>query len=175
MGFRRQGPPGYEAVEWDKVAKATHTRDLLSSACRSKRFPIFIYGDVGVGKTCLAACMYRESVNNPFWTRADQLLVDMSQYRGGAELRRQLKQYSSIFLDDLGTMEPTRPMFNAFFDLLELRKADPRIIITSNHDPNRIAELFDDRVRSRIMAGTMIYLRGEDRRAGQGKRVQITA
>ena len=99
----------------------------------------------------------------------------MSQYRGGAELRRQLKQYSSIFLDDLGTMEPTRPMFNAFFDLLELRKADPRVIITSNHDPNRIAELFDDRVRSRIMAGTMIYLRGEDRRAGQGKRVQITA
>ena len=75
MGFSRQGPPGYETVEWEQVAKATHTRDLLSSACRSKRFPIFIYGDVGVGKTCLAACMYRESVNNPFWARADQLLV----------------------------------------------------------------------------------------------------
>ena len=171
--FHREGPAGYELVEWAKVAKAESTRSLLVAACQSQRFPIFIYGPVGTGKTCLAACMYRESRRNPLWLRADQLLVEMSQYKGAADLRKKLQRHSSLFLDDLGTMEPTRPMFNAFFDLLELRAQMP-VIITSNHGPNEIAEIFDDRIRSRIMSGTVINLDGDDRRAGSGRRVRVT-
>ena len=84
--FYREGPAGYELVQWEKVAKSDSTRSLLVAACTSQRFPIFIYGPVGTGKTCLAACMYRHSRRNTPRLRAAPLPVELRQSQRGPTL-----------------------------------------------------------------------------------------
>jgi DNA replication protein DnaC len=62
-------------------------------------------------------------------------------------------------------------MRQIFFDLLEIRKSRP-FVITSNHSPEQLGELFqDERIVSRILYGTVVHMQhGGDRRDGHGKR-----
>ena len=171
MSDKRAAPPGYECATWSQVTDAENIRKWLKAAGASRRFPIYIHGDTGRGKTCLAALMYR-TAETPLWRRCDELLLSLATSRGEASYRTEMAKVSyasCLFLDDIGLRRPTEPMQQIFFDVLELRKSKPTVI-TSNHTPETLAELYDDRISSRIFAGTIIALSGEDRREGQGKR-----
>jgi chromosomal replication initiation ATPase DnaA len=56
------------------------------------------------------------------------------------------------------------------FRLLNERKDKPTII-TSNLSPENIAELHDERIASRLRAGTVIEVTADDRR--QGRRLRV--
>lgn len=185
----RPAPAGYENATWSHVCPEAVTR--TEEAFREKRLPLFIHGDTGTGKTCLAALVYRAFVNQPLWHRSDDLLLSLTTGRGrdvaltvegtgrhGERVRKRVSfdEYLSryrrsplVVLDDVGVREPTDAMQQVLFDLLELRKDRP-LVLTSNVSPETLADLYDDRIVSRVLAGTVLELSGSDRREGLGRR-----
>lgn len=171
MTDRRPAPAGYEFVTWDKVTGRAKLEKWIKSASQDRRFPIFIHGGTGTGKTCLAALLY-QTADSPLWRRCDDFLLSLATSRGDVFFRTEQAKATScscLFLDDIGLREPTETMQQILFDFLELRKGKP-MVITSNHSPEGLTDLYDDRIRSRILAGTIIEMKGPDRRDGQGKR-----
>lgn len=171
MTDRRSAPEGYESATWAQVPDVANVRKWLKAAGQNKTLPIYIHGDTGRGKTCLAALLYR-TAETPLWRRCDDFLLTLATTRTdhayNAEIAK-AKFATCLFLDDIGLRKPTEAMNQILFDLLEIRKGRPTVI-TSNHSPEHLAELYDDRITSRILAGTIITLQGSDRREGQGKR-----
>ena len=64
-------------------------------------------------------------------------------------------------------------MQQGLFDLMEWRRGKP-LVITSNKSPEDIGAIYDDRILSRLSAGTVLEIVGPDRREGTGYRVQAT-
>jgi DNA replication protein DnaC len=139
---------------------------VLSSANPFPRLPIFLTGGVGRGKTGLAAVLYRIA-RRPIWRRADSFLLDLSMGRSDETYRTEIRKAgdaSLLVLDDLGVRKPSEGMFHLLFDLLELRKSVPTII-TSNKSVDELCELYPDgRIYSRLAAGTIMVISGDDRR-----------
>jgi len=129
--------------------------------------PIYIHGTVGAGKTGLAAVMYRLA-KRPIWRRADSFLLDLSMGRNDDTYRNEIRKAadaSLLVLDDLGIRKPSEGMCHLLFDLLELRKSKPTII-TSNRTLDELSEQYTDgRIYSRLAAGTIMQINGDDRRA----------
>jgi DNA replication protein DnaC len=136
-------------------------------------WPLYMYGRPGTGKTCLAALIYAAYKRQPLWRRADELLIEIGTSRadGYGTLKTKLDGSPCVFLDDLGVRPPTEAMTQALFDLMELRTRRP-LVIVSNHTPDALAKIYDERIVSRITAGTTLEIVGQDRRVGQGKRYQ---
>lgn len=129
-------------------------------------FPIYLHGEVGRGKTGIAAVLYRVA-RSPIWRRADTCLLDLSTGRNSGEYAteiRKVKECSLLVLDDLGVRSPSEGMFHMLFDILEMRKARPTVI-TTNHSPESLASVYrDDRIYSRLRRATVIEIVGTDRR-----------
>lgn len=67
-------------------------------------------------------------------------------------------------LDDLGVRKPSEGMFHLLFDVLEIRKSLPTVI-TSNKTLDELSEIYTDgRIYSRLAAGTVLMMTGDDRR-----------
>jgi DNA replication protein DnaC len=170
--FHRVGPPGYEHCDWAGVQNAEKAASvfdrLFDKNNPAPRFPIYLTGDVGRGKTGLAAVLYRIA-KRPIWRRADSFLLDLSQGRGDDTYRSEIRkaaEASLLVLDDLGVRRPSEGMFHLLFDVLELRKTKPTVI-TSNKTLDELCEVYTDgRIYSRLAAGTIMTLIGEDRRIG---------
>jgi len=194
----RLAPSGYSEASWAGVS--TTVDGILKDCFAAKRYPLFVHGPTGTGKTCLSALLFRSCSAPPIWARADDLLLslacgrsseariqlELSTEAGDKETRRARKgltyndvmhriaETRSLHLDDIGIREPTDTMRQIFFDLLEIRKGKP-FVITSNHSPEQLGELFrDDRILSRILFGTVIHMNhGGDRRDGHGRRFLV--
>lgn len=138
----------------------------LSKTNSAPRLPIFITGGVGRGKTGLAAVLYRIA-RCPIWRRADTFLLDLSMGRSDDTYRterRKAAEASLLVLDDLGVRKPSEGMFHLLFDVLEIRKSLPTVI-TSNKTLDELSEIYTDgRIYSRLAAGTVLMMTGDDRR-----------
>ena len=177
----KRRPPGYENSVVNAIEpKVLHALRGLQS---SQRWPLVMTGLTGSGKTSAAAVLYGTFHQLPMWHRADDLLLAVSMGRKegvqvdtlnafGETVRRSIKFQdfvnrvigcSCLFLDDLGTRAPTEPMYGALFDLLEWRKDRP-LCVTTNKSAVELAELYDDRIASRLSSGTVIKFGGSDRR-----------
>ena len=168
--YRRLGPVGYEHCDWEGVRNADKVAQVFDTICAasnpSPRLPIYVTGSVGTGKTGLAAVMYRLS-RRPIWRRADSFLLDLSMGRSDTTYRDELRKAadaSLLVLDDLGIRKPSEGMFHLLFDVLELRKTKPTII-TSNKTLDELSDQYTDgRIYSRLAAGTVMTIGGDDRR-----------
>ena len=177
--YRRVGPPGYEHCDWDGVRNADKVAAIFNRVCSplnpSPRVPIYIHGSVGAGKTGLASVMYRLA-KRPIWRRADSFLLDLSMGRSDDTYRTELRkaaEASLLVLDDLGIRKPSEGMFHLLFDVLEVRKSKPTII-TSNKTLVELCEHYtDERIFSRLAAGTIMQITGEDRRVDGDGSVDI--
>ena len=90
MTDRRAAPPGYEFVTWDKVNDRARIVRWIKAADTERKFPIFIHGGTGTGKTSVAALLYRR-VKSPLWRRCDDwLLSERSLLSCDRELRKSL-------------------------------------------------------------------------------------
>lgn len=175
-------PLGYEAADKNKIDPDVLRK--IRGLKETQKWPLVLSGDTGTGKTMAAACLYASYPALPMWHRADDLLLSMAVGRTGGVQVDQVNEYSEVvrreipfpkfvnrvtsccclFLDDLGVRKPTDSMQAALFDLLEWRLGKPLVITTNLTKAAQIAELFDDRIASRMIAGTRITLRGADRR-----------
>lgn len=189
--FRRAAPRGYGHATWSDVpAKAC--RDLEDCFRLRRWCPLLIHGGTGTGKTCVASLIYR-SRKSAMWFRADDLLLSLAMGRQSnsitldnlteqgqlvsetvkfREALNRIRNTTWLFLDDLGVQSMSgeksgwiaEARLAALFDVLEGRKGMPTVI-TTNHDPQRLAVLFDDRIVDRLDEGCVLFLDGESRRA----------
>ena len=182
-------PLGYEDADADMISPDLRRR--LNQAISRKVWPFYLYGPVGTGKTCAAAVMFGAATRLPLWFRADDLLQNMSFGRGNGvrieqmgllrdrafrtlpwdKFSARMNDAPCVFLDDLAVRKPTEAMQQSLFDLFEWRRGKP-FVITSNKSPEELTLLYDERILSRVNAGTVIEVSGTDRRRGTGFRVK---
>jgi|688.fasta_scaffold661759_2 DNA replication protein DnaC len=171
IAYKRLGPPGYEHCTWegmnspDRVAEVVATQ--TAKHITAPRFPIYIYGPAGTGKSGIASVLFRIATS-AIWRRADTLLLDLSTGRSDGKYTQEIKKIETthvLVLDDLGLRKPSEGMFHMLFDILERRKAK-MTVITSNHSPEQLRDVVfeDERIFSRLLAGTTLACDGEDRR-----------
>ncbi len=154
-------------------------RELVTG---SREWPLFLWGAPGTGKTCasLALCDYLRSEQQQFTTIADLVArvmdswktsdrFDWSDFGGYREVKLEYgnaKRSGSwlVVLDELGTRaNVTDTHYECVQRVLDMREGWPLILI-SNKDIRGIGELYDARIASRCEAGTVVELKGKDRR-----------
>ena len=169
----RRLPKGYEFADWSQVRQADQVRQMMRAVQREAAWPLYIYGNPGSGKTCIAALIYEAFTRRPMWSRADDFLLEyVDRGDGRKALQAKVDGTPCLFLDDLGVRPPTPPMLQAIFDVLEMRKGRP-VVIVSNHDLRKLSEIYDERIVSRLSAGTVLEIRGQDRRKNTGRKMRI--
>lgn len=143
----------------------------------SEEKSIFLTGKTGTGKTHLAIASLIEYciVNKPdSWKKyprflsSVELFLNLKQtFNGDGSEKEILDAYSRIPLlciDDVGAEKISDWTRQIFYALVDRRYRDiKQTIITSNLSLDKISELIDDRIASRIVEmGIVIELQGED-------------
>lgn len=139
---------------------------------------IFLYGDVGVGKTHLmmATLIHGLSLSQycRYYNVSEMLHIKRDEYETQEEAETRLLEKlllpKFLFLDDLfaeKASEKTRAFLYLLFNkILEIGK--PKIFITSNAPLSMISASLDDRIASRIAGivgkNGVIKLTGKDQR-----------
>lgn len=141
-------------------------------------WPLFIWGAPGTGKTC-AALWLLDRAGGMYFT-AGGLNADLiSAYKGTLETPREHRSISAsglwqeisntdlVVLDELGARSVvSEHQYDAVKRVLDEREGRPLICI-SNLPVESLEAIYDDRVASRLVAGTLVHLDGPDRRLRQ--------
>lgn len=131
---------------------------------------LFLWGDVGRGKSFLAACAFREwkrHHDDGLWVSEELLMKELRAgfAQGQAAVDRAgggpVLVYDDLLAHAVGDWE-LRPVRR----ILDRRHAEMRpTIVTCNVNLETVAERLDDRTASRIAeAGRVVRIAGEDRR-----------
>ena len=159
-------------------------------------WPVMIHGGVGCGKTCAAGCIYREwrrsreRAGTARWFRLDNLIDFILKARFSNEgivtylptgdavrqteggLFAAFEQADFVVLDDFGVTEFNPQREEVSSRLIESRVGKP-LIVTANYSPSEFtAKGVDDRLVSRLSAGTVIHATGDDRRLQNSRFVE---
>lgn len=154
-------------------------------------WPFFVTGLVGRGKSAAALCLV-DYVADSIYFRFTRLLKHFEWARNGnAMIPRFLPASTSadekrivikeepmddrkfwnylmrsplVVVDDIATRTGySDPQYDQFYDLVEGRKLKPTVFVSNLALPE-LAKVFDERIASRIAAGTIFTLSGRDRR-----------
>lgn len=68
-----------------------------------------------------------------------------------------------LFVDDIGVRTSSEAQQDYLLELINTR-GDMPTIYTSNHSPEKLKQLFDARIASRLMSSAIVQLTGKDRR-----------
>lgn len=154
-------------------------------------WPLYLWGPTGTGKSCAAAVAYRQWRPSATWMSLSELCDLLKAFgvspiqtiqSGGqaveitlAKFWTRLRDQGLVVVDEIGTREATAHRYDAFRDLLEIRKGKP-LIVTGNLDPSdKLGEIYDERIQSRISAGVLMEVKGGDRRIqGLAGRVRVS-
>ncbi len=160
-------------AEIDPALRQTLRRLVTGEA----RWPLFLHGEVGTGKTCAALalldhadCFSGGQPGEGEYLTASELaerVIEAQQGRLTQSVQamwRRLANAPLVVLDELGARERVSDHhYECIRRLLDLRDGLP-LIGVSNLDLEMLAQRYDDRIASRLAAGTVCYLDGEDRR-----------
>lgn len=130
--------------------------------------PTFITGPVGCGKTHYMAAMMHEQWRSTLaeklkwqtivWTGAPALLFRLraSYGPGATETERQIiREYTAVdwlYLDDLGADKPSDWVRSSLYLIIDtLYQSGKNLVVSSNLSLSELAEIYDDRLTSRIM------------------------
>lgn len=153
---------------------------------------LFITGAIGTGKTHLAVSLAMEFylskieiTKNIYWQinqitvkhgtvlfmPATELFLKLKNSFGNKDISEMeiidnLNQVDLLILDDLGTDKVSDWSRQIIYTIIDRRYRDVKqMIITSNLDLNEFANLYDDRIASRLLEmGKVISLTGNDMR-----------
>jgi hypothetical protein len=149
-------------------------------------WPLFVHGNAGTGKTCGLLCLVDHCPGAVYHTASSlcSALIDAQQGRltwraagslwdrGAAatgtahpeQLWAWLARRPLVVLDELGSRDRVSDHhYDAVKRVLDERHGKP-LAVASNHPLAALAKLYDDRVASRLAAGTVVRLQGRDRR-----------
>lgn len=172
----RAAPDGVDA-EVDEIKPAL--KELLTGSIRNGKWPIYLHGEAGRGKTSAMACVYRcWRAGHPVWLRLSEFVAMVQYCRcngqivlpgsqlevGEASLWRvRVDQPGLLCVDDIGLRNPTESQFEIVYDLVN-RRGDRPVIYTSNLTPRALQQTYDGRILSRMLQGITIEVTGNDRR-----------
>ena len=134
---------------------------------------LFLYGDVGVGKTFLSVCIAKEIMNREYsvlYLSAPQLFVTLSQSkfdRSDADAQN-ISDYifncDLLIIDDLGSEYTNAFITSQFFTCINERLIHKKsTVISTNLSLDSIANLYTERSFSRITSNyTMLKIIGDD-------------
>lgn len=167
-----------------KVRRAVEIPPDLREAIRrliagEAPWPLLILGPAGTGKSCAGLALLDHS-RGFYYTAADlagELIRSMhgrlNSQSGRAihpeSLWEELEKAQLVVLDEVGSSAKVSEFhYETVKKLLDRREGLPLVCI-SNLSLDRLAEVYDDRVASRLAAGTVITLTGRDRRLQAGR------
>jgi DNA replication protein DnaC len=138
-------------------------------------WPLLITGSCGCGKTCaaLSACdhvseshyatlsgFYRDLLA----AQRGELHTSTGYKRSAGSVWHDIESATLLVVDEIGLRATVSdPMFEAVRDLADMREHRATIYI-SNVAVEKIGEIFDARVLSRMACGTVVHVEGADRR-----------
>ncbi len=150
---------------------------IIKLAAGESPWPLLIHGDVGSGKTCAALCMV-EHYGGYFTTfakfharlrqaMAGELQSPIAEGVGGyriyeTQVWAEWKTANLAVIDDFGSRKATDFQYDTLKQAIEERQCKPTVY-TSNFTLEEISQAFDDRISSRLSAGTTIKLKGDRR------------
>lgn len=180
----RAWPSGVGPSLW--VMVAAPVRLAIHHAIENSKWPIYLTGDTGAGKSCAAACVWSGWRGSPArWYRASEIVGDVLACRSNGKgyivrrsedttweewesgIMRKVADASLAVFDDVGIRDPSPAAYEIFYLMVESRKGKPTIY-TSNLDAAALNRLYDARIASRLLCGTRIRVRGTDRRLENG-------
>jgi DNA replication protein DnaC len=139
----------------------------------------FLWGNPGNGKTHLACATgfgLLEHGSVVFWNVAT-LCATLRECVARDLPRPNLTAMDTLILDDLGKVKPSEFVYETLYACLEHRWSNERTtILTANHKPGVVADRLTpasldreaaDAILSRLVAGLVLEVGGEDRRDGR--------
>jgi chromosomal replication initiator protein len=132
--------------------------------------PLFLYGDVGLGKTHLMQAMGNAMMQTypdkvivylPTTKLIDQLIHAMRSNKLD-QFKTKIEEVDVLMLDDiqfLAGKEKTQELFHTFFN--DLHSKGKQIVITSDQAPKNLTEL-EPRLQSRFALGLVVDIKAPD-------------
>ena len=128
--------------------------------------PLFLYGDVGLGKTHLMNAignfiMAERPMSRVLLTTSERFtneLIDaIVKKKGTAELRAKMRNVDVLMVDDIQFLSKTTATQEEFFHTFnDLYNNGKQIIISSDRPPNELPTI-EERLRSRFGSGPVSY------------------
>lgn len=181
-------PNGVDAASIDEIPAAV--RGAIRDCHLASRWPLYLWGTTGTGKTCAAAVAYRLWQPSAAWMSLSELCDILKGFAnsplqlirsgdhtvevGLAGFWRRLSNLGLVVIDEIGTRDASAHRYDAFREILEIRRGKP-LILTGNLEPTSVLlRTYDERIQSRIAAGMLVEVKGPDRRlAGVKQRIRI--
>ncbi len=181
-------PERYRESSWSEVSDSL--KDAILDAITEDKYPLVLFGDPGLGKSCAMAILYAKYKLSAKWYDCGELLRSVASCRmsktgsilrtlpeGGSVVEYErtildkLEAQELVCLDDVGVRTPSDSQRAIFENIMDRRK-NRRTILTTNLEPSQIADVFDMRLVSRVYCGSPIKVTGQDRRILNGNRVR---
>ena len=151
------------ALPRDPIRVDDNVQDAFGGLCRGQaRWPLFLHGDTGTGKTIAAICMV-DVLYGCMWTDLDslcELLVTHGSWK-------HIEESEAAVLDEIGGRDNVTSVdADAVKKFLDIRECNcNRVgIYVSNHSPDAIRQLYRKRIASRLLCGTVVETTGIDQR-----------
>ena len=134
---------------------------------------LFLYGDVGIGKTFLSNCIARDLIekgfsviyfsSSMFFNTLAQSTFDKSN-PDAKDIQEYILDCDLLIIDDLGTEFTNNFIISQFFTCINERLLNKKsTVISTNLSLDALADLYTERVFSRITSNyTMLKLIGDD-------------
>ena len=152
-----------------KSNQLAHAASYAVSVLPGQRYnPLFVYSDVGLGKTHLLHAIGHELVKkgiSVLYVSTEQFTNEfIKAIREGRteEFRSRYRSVDALLMDDIhfiGGKEQTQEGF--FHTFNELHNANRQIVLSSDHPPKALA-LLEDRLRSRFEWGLIVDMQPPD-------------
>jgi hypothetical protein len=131
-------------------------------------WPLLLFGGAGRGKTLASLCLCDIALSSVYHDA--ETLANWTMNRPPTEMAEvwsEIARKELVVLDEIGTRSKVTDLpYRMVMDLAETREKAGRVatIYITNINPTDLAALYDDRIASRLMAGTHFELKGKDRR-----------
>jgi len=142
------------------------TPDLLAAiklvSVAHQPWPLFVHGPAGSGKTCgsLAIC---DCVTKSTYTTLEDIADAVVNYAAPVIWEQAVAAELAV-LDEIGMRAKSNDLhYTSLKKFADLRYGKATIYI-SNAEPEQIADLYDDRIASRLLCGSIVHVGGNDRR-----------
>lgn len=174
-------PTRYRAYTFDALERTDGNAQAVEAGLNLKLGrTLYLWGNPGNGKTHLACAIgFRalELGSVVFWNMAS-LYARLRECVAHDAPKPDLLSPAVLILDDLGKVKTSEFVYETLYACLEGRWSNEKTtVLTANHKPGVVADRLTppsldreaaDAILSRLVAGQVIEVTGEDRREGHG-------